>query len=69
MTLPAATPNHDRCKTTEAALMSARAVVADLTQHEDAEVIAACDTILDHSDRPTERIETRLLRAFIKKEN
>jgi hypothetical protein len=66
--LNAAATHAPGVATTEA-LISARAVVADLPHYDDAEVKAACEAIIAHSDRDVERKEAAILLAFIKKEN
>ena len=58
---PAATAHDASSEATADALILARAVVADLTQYEDAKVIAAARVIAQHSPMQTERGEAEEL--------
>jgi uncharacterized protein YggE len=57
----AATPHDARSEAIADALISARAVIADLTHHPDTQVIAAARVIAEHSPMPTERGEAEEL--------
>jgi hypothetical protein len=57
----AATTHDASSEATADALISARAVVADMTTHPDAQVIAAARLVVSHSPMATERGEAEEL--------